>query len=141
MKKHLTSAILSVCFLFHLAPAFAGNSPASGPASRATKVFQQVLKTDNLRIMSLELAPGEFLDFHATPDQAAYAASEGTLKIVSPDGEVKTIQVKPGDRLWMDLTQYKNWNTGKKPLKIVLLEQPMPLFEKKSEIFSYAVKP
>ncbi|WP_192825245.1 hypothetical protein [Rufibacter sp. LB8] len=106
-----------------MTPAFAGGT-TNGPTTRNTKVFEQVLKTDNLRILSLEMAPGEFLDYHATPDQAAYAASEGTLKMVAADGTVTELHVKAGDRLWMDLTNFKNWNTGDKTLKIMLLEQP-----------------
>jgi quercetin dioxygenase-like cupin family protein len=123
MKTRFTSAIVAVCLTLGMAPTFAGGTN-HGPTTRSTKVFQQVLKTDNLRILSLELAPGEFLDYHATPDQAAYAATEGTLRTVAADGTVSETQVKAGDRLWIDLTNFKNWNTGTKTLKIMLLEQP-----------------
>ncbi|MBA9075785.1 cupin domain-containing protein [Rufibacter quisquiliarum] len=140
MKTRFTSALLTVCFALGMAPAFAGGN-SNGPASRTTKVFQQVLKTDNLRILSLELAPGEFLDYHATPDQAAYAASEGTLRMMTPDGTEKEIQVKAGDCLFLDLTRFHNWNTGSQTLKIVLLEQS----EKNEKIFLnnffYTLKP
>lgn len=120
MRTRFTSALLSVCFMLAVAPAFAGNT--NGPTTRTPKVFQQVVKNDNLRILSLELAPGEFMDFHANPEQEAYAASDGTLKMVTPDGTVKEVRVKTGDRLWLDLTHFKNWNTGSKTLKIVVLE-------------------
>lgn len=103
-----------------MAPSFAGN--ANGPTTRTTRVFEQVVKNDNVRILSLELAPGDFLDFHANPSQEAYAASEGTLKTVTPDGTEKVINVKKGDRLWMDLTHFKNRGTGDKTLRIVVLE-------------------
>jgi len=120
MKTKFTSAFFAVCFTFALAPSFAGNN--NGPTTRTTKVFQQVAKNDNVRILTLEMAPGDFLDFHASPDQEAYAASAGTLKIMAPDGTEKEISVKAGDRLWMDLTHFKNWNTGSTTLKIMLLE-------------------
>ncbi|MBC3541502.1 hypothetical protein ACFSC6_15810 [Rufibacter sediminis] len=141
MKTKVTSAILSVCFLFSLVPAFAGTTPAAGPTSRTTKVFKHVLKTDHLRIMSLDLKPGEHLDFHASPEQEAYAGSDGTLRMVTPDGEEKIVNVKAGDRLWTDLTQFKNWNTGEKTIKILLLEQPREVLEKKSTISFYSLKP
>ncbi|WP_205503019.1 hypothetical protein [Rufibacter psychrotolerans] len=140
MKTRLTSAFFTVCFLLNLAPAFAGTNP-HGSAPRTTKVFKHVLKTNDLRILSLELAPGEFLDFHASPEQEAYAASAGTLRMVTPDGQVKTVKVKPGDRLWTDLTHFKNWNTGEKTLKIMLLEKPADSFEKKSDNSFYTLKP
>ncbi|ALI97957.1 hypothetical protein [Rufibacter tibetensis] len=140
MKTRLTTAILSVCFLLNLAPAFARNTPTN-TAPRTTKVFKQMLKTNNLRILSLELKPGEFLDFHASPEQEAYAASDGIIKIVTADGTEKTVNVREGDRLWMDLTQYKNWNTGEKTLNIMVLEQPRGGVEKKSNISFYTLKP
>ena len=127
MKNYLTSALFAVCVLFQAAPAAAGIEPAKGKAPAAAKVFKQVLKTNSLRILTLDLKPGEFLDFHATPDQEAYAASAGTLRTVTPDGQEKIIQVKAGDRLWTDLTHFKNWNEGKSSLKIMLLEQPEPI--------------
>jgi quercetin dioxygenase-like cupin family protein len=133
MKTYITTAFIAFSLLFQVAPAMAGNSPAKGTAPAVTKAFQQVLKTNSLRIMTLDLAPGEFLDFHATPDQEAYAASEGTLRVVTSDGQEKMIQVKAGDRLWIDLTHYKNWNAGESSLKIMLLEQPEALLEKKSK--------
>ncbi|WP_210486976.1 hypothetical protein [Rufibacter aurantiacus] len=141
MKTKLTSAFFTVCFLFTLVPAFAGNTPANGPTTRTTKVFKHVLKTDNLRILSLELKPGEYLDFHASPEQEAYAATDGTLRMVTSDGQEKIVNVKAGDRLWMDLAQYKNWNTGDKTLKILLLEGQNEVFEKKSNISLYSLKP
>ncbi|WP_207435860.1 cupin domain-containing protein [Sabulibacter ruber] len=140
MKTRLTSAFFSVCFLFSLAPAFAGTNH-NGPSTRSPKVFHHVLKTTDLRIMSLELAPGEFLDFHASPEQEAYAATSGTLRMVTTDGQEKIVNVKAGDRLWMDLTRYKNWNTGTKAMKIMLLEKPADVVEKKSEISLYSLKP
>src|SRR5690606_20584317 len=108
-----------------------------GPASTSSsKVFKQELKTDNLRILSLELAPGEFLDFHATTDQEAYAASAGSIKMVTSDGQEKIVNVKPGDRLWMDLTHFKNWNTGEQTLKIMLIEQRSEDVKKNSKFLS-----
>ncbi|AMM50084.1 hypothetical protein TH61_01310 [Rufibacter sp. DG15C] len=124
MKTSLTSfvACLAVCLGMNLAPSFAGTTP-NGTNTRSTKAFQQVLKTDNLRILSLELAPGEQLEFHASPEQEAYAASAGTLTVVDSDGAQKEIKVKAGDRLWSDLTYFQNVNTGSNILKIVLLER------------------
>ncbi|GGK67283.1 hypothetical protein ACD591_03120 [Rufibacter glacialis] len=140
MKTRFISAFFTICFLVSLAPAFGGTTPSS-PASRTSKVFKQVLKTDHLRILSLELKPGEFLDFHASPEQEAYAASDGTLKLVTPDGQEKTIAVKTGDRLWTDLTHFKNWNAGEKTLKIMVLEQPRQVEEKKSYFSFLSSKP
>ncbi|MFC6997884.1 hypothetical protein [Rufibacter roseus] len=122
MKTRFTSALVAICFMLNVAPSFASNGAANGPTTRTTKVFHQVVKTENVRILSLELAPGEFLDYHSNPEQEAYAASDGTLKMVTPDGSVKEVSVKTGDRLWMDLTHFKNWNTGDKTFKIVVLE-------------------
>ncbi|AKQ46103.1 hypothetical protein TH63_11435 [Rufibacter radiotolerans] len=129
MKTLVTTAFFAFSLLFQVAPAVAGNSPVKGTVPAVTKAFQQVLKTNSLRIMTLDLAPGEFLDFHATPDQEAYAASEGTLRVVTPDGQEKVIEVKAGDRLWIDLTHYQNWNAGESSLKIMLLEQPEAILE------------
>ncbi|WP_181305908.1 hypothetical protein [Rufibacter sp. XAAS-G3-1] len=141
MKTQFTTAFFSVCLLLNMAPAFAGNTPSNGSAPRSPKVFSHVLKTNNLRIMSLELKPGEFLDFHASPEQEAYAASDGTLRTVTADGQEKTLHVKAGDRLWMDLTQFQNWNTGENTLKIMLLERPTEVLEKKSNFSFYSLKP
>ncbi|GAA4316022.1 hypothetical protein [Nibribacter koreensis] len=124
MKTTFTSfvACLALCFGLSVTPSFAGTTP-SGPNTRTTKAFQQVLNTDNLRILSLELAPGEKLEFHASPEQEAYAASAGTLTVLDSDGAQKEITVKAGDRLWSDLTYFQNVNTGTNVLKIVLLER------------------
>ncbi|QHL87111.1 hypothetical protein GU926_06580 [Nibribacter ruber] len=124
MKMSITTIVscLAVCLSVTVAPAFAGNTP-SGPTTRTTKVFQQVLATENLRILSLELAPGEQLDFHTSPEQEAYAASAGTLRITDADGAQKEVDVKAGDRLWGDLSYFQNVNTGSKTLKIMLLER------------------
>jgi hypothetical protein len=124
MKTTLTSfvACLAVCFGLSVTPSMAGTVP-NGTNTRSTKAFQQVLKTDNLRILSLELAPGEQLDFHASPEQEAYAASAGTLTVLDSEGTQKEIKVKAGDRLWSDLPYFQNVNTGSNVLKIVLLER------------------
>ncbi|RNI31005.1 hypothetical protein [Rufibacter latericius] len=141
MKTKLTSAFFSVCFLFAMVPAFAGTTPANGPTTRSTKVFKHVLKTDHIRILSLELKPGEYLDFHASPEQEAYAATDGTLRMVTSGCEEKIVNVKAGDRLFVDLAQFKNWNVGDKTFKILLLEQPREVVEKKSNFSLYSLKP
>lgn len=126
--KSMKTRFASVLFFCLLASASVLASATSArnstePLVRKSKVFQQVLKTGAVRILSLELKPGEYLDFHATPEEEVYAATDGTLRMINANGQPQEITVKAGDRLWQEVGQFKNWNTGSKTFKVVILDK------------------
>ena len=87
-----------------------------------TKLFQQLLENQHMRILEIELAPGESSTMHSHPDHQAFAATDGTLTITTADGETKTVAVKAGDALWQLATKYETVNTGAKGFKAVIVE-------------------
>jgi quercetin dioxygenase-like cupin family protein len=101
-------------------------SVASFAASEAGnlrhKLFQQLLENQQMRILEIELAPGEASTIHSHPDHQAFAATDGTLTVTTADGETKTIAVKAGDAIWQLATTYETVNSGGKGFKAVIVE-------------------
>ena len=87
-----------------------------------SKLFQQILENQHMRILEIELAPGENATIHSHPDHQAFAATDGTLTVTTADGETKTVHVKAGDAIWQLATKYETVNNGSKGFKAVIVE-------------------
>ncbi|TXK50737.1 hypothetical protein FVR03_04400 [Pontibacter qinzhouensis] len=101
-------------------------SAANGQDVPATKneaqKFSQLLDTNFMRLLEVDLKPGEFATVHGNPEQLAYAATAGTLLVTTPDGNTQLIKVKAGDQLWSGINSYKTVNVGKVEFKAVVYE-------------------
>ena len=97
-------------------------SMAGETGNLRSKLFEKILENQHMRILEIELAPGETAVIHSHPDHQAFAATDGTLTVTTAEGEVKTIQVKAGDALWQLATKYETVNKGTKGFKAVLVE-------------------
>ncbi|WP_187261784.1 hypothetical protein [Pontibacter beigongshangensis] len=121
MKKIIIVATLLATTLSVSASSFTGqDTPAA--ANDSARKFSQLLDTNFMRLLEIELKPGDFTTVHANPEHLAYAATAATLLITTPDGTTQLIKVKPGDQLWSGVTAYKTVNVGKANFKAVVYE-------------------
>ncbi|MFT2008982.1 hypothetical protein ACMA1I_09935 [Pontibacter sp. 13R65] len=121
MKKVIVlAAMFAASFSASAASVIGEGTAASAPDS--PQKFSQLLDTNFMRLLEVELKPGDFTTVHANPEHLSYAATAGTLLVTSPDGNTQLIKVKPGDQLWLGVTNYKTVNVGKSEFKAVVYE-------------------
>ncbi|MDX5481055.1 MAG: cupin domain-containing protein [Hymenobacteraceae bacterium] len=140
--KRVSRIIATLIFSSITVASWAGNGPDNGDNCKAAgaQPFSQLLDNHAMRLWEIELQPGQFADVHAHPDHKAYAATDGTLQLTTPDGKTAEIQVKAGDLLWTDATQYKTVNLGAGGFKAVVFEDKTTQQQQPQKYFSLISK-
>ncbi len=79
----------------------------------APNVYKLLMENDRVRVLDVRVKPGEKTKMHSHPDRVVYILSDHRLKFTSADGQVKELELKAGQVLWMEAGAHTTENTGK----------------------------
>ncbi len=124
----LSRAILAAPLLF-AGILFAATRPA--PSQDVVKVagdsHRVIFENDRVRVLAVDLKPGQIAPMHSHPDSISYFLTDGKLKLTLPDG--KTIERNPraGAAGWSDATTHEAQNIGTAEFQQVQIELKPPV--------------
>jgi len=99
------------------------NVRAQDPMTAASNVYKKViLENDKVRVMQVELAPGDVAPWHSHPDHFAYALTDGKLEITDKGKSPVVAEIKAGEALFLNATTHMAKNIGETTLKMVVTE-------------------
>jgi quercetin dioxygenase-like cupin family protein len=81
-----------------------------------------VLDNDRMRVVEVELAPGESTGMHSHGDNLVVFVSGGAATATLPDGSTKSMDGKAGEVKWSGPITHDTKNTGTKPSKSLVIE-------------------
>ena len=81
-----------------------------------------VLENDRVRVYEVKNPPGGTLKMHSHPAHVVYFLDAGSAKFTNADGKVTEAKVKAGEAIWSDPVAHSVLNTGKTPLRAVVIE-------------------
>jgi quercetin dioxygenase-like cupin family protein len=90
-------------------------------AKTAPKNVKVLLDNDQVRVLELNMAPGESTGVHSHGDNIVYFVTGGTATQTT-GGETKTLTRKPGEALWSGPVTHDTVNSGKTAVKTVVIE-------------------
>lgn len=79
----------------------------------APDVYKVLMENDRVRVLDVKVKPGKRTKLHSHPDRVVYVLSDHRLKFTSADGQVKELDLKAGEVLWIEAGAHTTENTGK----------------------------
>ncbi len=107
---------------------YAATRPA--PSQDVVKVagdsHRVIFENDRVRVLAVDIKPGQIAPMHSHPDSVSYYLTDGKLKITLPDGKTMERNPKAGAAGWSDATTHEAQNIGTADFQQVQVELKPP---------------
>ncbi|TKC61367.1 cupin domain-containing protein [Pedobacter hiemivivus] len=118
-----TMKITSMLLLLGLLLTLSTNVYAQDPMTAAPNAYKKVLlENEKVRVMQIEIAPGEVVPWHSHPDHVIYALTDGKLEITEKDKAATVAEIKAGEAMFMPAVTHTGKNIGETTLKLIVTE-------------------
>lgn len=81
-----------------------------------------VADNDKVRILEVEVKPGDHADIHAHPDNVIVVLQGGTLTMTSKDGTAKEVSLQTGAAFFSSSSEHIVDNHGTETVKVIQVE-------------------
>ncbi len=108
--------------LITLTCACAGTVMAQDMATVAPKVTKVLLDNAQVRVIEVNVKPGEKVGMHSHPGNIVYFVTPGKTKTTTADGKVTELEHKAGETIWSDPVTHSNENVGHTTMKVIVVE-------------------
>jgi quercetin dioxygenase-like cupin family protein len=96
-------------------------------AVSAGKQAKVVLDNDKVRVIELQMAPGQSTGMHSHGDNVVVFLSGGAATQTMADGTTRSMDRKPGEVLWSGPVTHDTRNTGKTAVHTLVIELKEPM--------------
>lgn len=117
------STALAACLLAVAVPLSCAAQDMAVTAGKDAKVL---LDNDKVRVLELQIAPGGKTGMHSHGDNIVYYVTGGDALQTLPDGTTKARHGNAGEVLWSGPVTHDTKNTGKAPVKVLVIELKEP---------------
>lgn len=118
MKRHLVLA----AFVFAATALLPRAAAAQDLAVTAGQNAKVLLDNDRVRVIELQMAPGASTGMHSHGDHLVYFITGGSVQQSAADGTSRAMTRKPGEPLWSGPVTHDTRNTGKQPVRALVVE-------------------
>lgn len=123
MKKYLQAGLV----LTVAAAVVSSIALADDAVTVAPSVYKVLVENDRVRVLDVNVKPGETVPFHSHPDYVAYIAEGGSARFFSAPGDTGVaVEMKPGVAMWHDAEVHSAKNVGKNTIRVVITELKEP---------------
>lgn len=85
--------------------------------------YTLLFENDRLRVMELQLEPGQISPMHYHPnDHAVFILNDAKLKLSLPDGDSAEYKLKSGKILWIEAGSHETENIGNTVARNIVTE-------------------
>lgn len=96
---------------------------AQDPIKAAPNAYKKViLENDNVRVLEVEVGPGETIPWHSHPNHVAYALTDAKIDITDKDKPTITAELKAGEALYIPAVTHMAKNVGTASAKLIVTE-------------------
>ncbi len=88
----------------------------------ASNVYELVMENDRVRLLRAVFKPGAKAAMHHHPDHAVYVVKGGKIQLVSPSGEIQTLDLEPGKALFLEAQSHEATNLGNGDIELLVVE-------------------
>jgi len=93
------------------------------PTQVSPNNYKTIFENDHVRVVDAKWKPGEKDEMHSHPSLVIYAFNDAKIKVHSPDGSSKDLEVSAGTAMYQDpIEAHSVENTGSSDVHILLLE-------------------
>ena len=123
----LSRSIVAAIFLL-ASTLYAATRPA--PSQDVVKVagdsHRVIFENERVRVLAVDLKPGQVAAMHSHPDSVSYYLTDGKLKVTLPDGKAIERNPKAGTAGWSDAVTHEAQNIGPNEFQSVQIELKPP---------------
>ena len=94
---------------------------AADPVEVAPDIYTNLFENEKVRVLKLEVKPGEQIAEHSHPDHFVYAMTDGKLSITK-EGQTQEVEATKGQVLWLDAETHSTVNTGEAEFQGLVVE-------------------
>ena len=103
------------------------NLYAQDPVVVAPTVYKKiVLDNDKVRVIEIEIAPGQTVPTHSHPNHVAYALTDAKLQITEKGKEPVVAELKAGEALYIPAVTHTGTNIGMSTARHLITEIKHP---------------
>lgn len=92
------------------------------PVKLAPKIYKVILNNEHVRVIDVQLKPGQRTPTHSHPDYIIYALNGGTARFWNEKGQASTMTMKPGQCVWRNDETHTVQNVGKHTIHVLNIE-------------------
>ena len=123
------SRTLAVAALLSVSALYAATRPV--PSQDVIKVagdsHRVIFENEHVRVLAVDLKPGQVAPMHSHPDNVSYFLTDGKLKITLPGGKAMERNPKAGAAAWSDATTHEAQNIGATEFQQIQIELKPPV--------------
>ncbi len=99
-----------------------GNISAPPAAEASPDIYKVLLENEHVRVLVMDMPPGQIDEWHNHPDETVYFEKGGTLKIYLPDGSAEVKEVPDGGIMWHEAWVHRVENVGDTLVRAIIVE-------------------
>ncbi|BFM42241.1 hypothetical protein CFS9_08820 [Flavobacterium sp. CFS9] len=116
-KKNLVSLFILLFLTLSM------NIYAQDPLKAAPNAYKKVLlENERVRIMQVEITPGETIPWHHHPDHTIYALADGKIEITDKGKAPIIMDIKAGDAMYIPAVTHMAKNLGDTTVSLIVTE-------------------
>jgi quercetin dioxygenase-like cupin family protein len=81
-----------------------------------------LLENDQVRVLKVDVKPGQKVPMHSHPHNVAYFLTDGKVKVIWPDGKTEERNIKAGTSSWSEATTHAAENIGMSDFQEIQIE-------------------
>jgi mannose-6-phosphate isomerase-like protein (cupin superfamily) len=94
---------------------------AQDPLKAAKNAYKFIMENDRVRVLQVQLKPGDKAAMHHHPDHVVYVLKGGRAKMTS-SGKTDVLDMKAGQAIFLKAQSHEAENTGKTDLDLLVVE-------------------
>ncbi len=84
--------------------------------------YRTLLENDHVRVLEMNLKPGEIDEEHSHPSETVYFIKGGKLRIHLPDGGAAEAELPDGGVMWHEAWTHRVENIGSSAVQAIIVE-------------------
>ena len=91
------------------------------PLKVAKNAYKSIMENDRVRVLQVQLRPGDKAAMHYHPDHVVYVVKGGKANLTS-SGKTDVMDLKAGQAMFIKAQSHETENTGKTDLDLIVVE-------------------
>lgn len=92
------------------------------PVEVSPKQYRSLFENDAVRVVQMDLGPGEKDELHSHPNETVYFLNGGKAKIYLENGDVVEAEIPDGHVMWNEAWTHQVENVGTTSIRAIIVE-------------------
>jgi quercetin dioxygenase-like cupin family protein len=95
---------------------------AEDAAKVAPHVYKVLFENERVRMLEVNMQPGDRSEMHSHPDYLVYMLGDGKVEFTTPAGETAEVELTAGTVMWREAEEHATDNVGETAIRGLFFE-------------------